>query len=76
MYSIYGKISAMETLLPTQWIAQCAERLHQRWTTVDLAMLEEVAMDLWKNTEYRTMEPIEAAASWLTPIVEHPSEPQ
>jgi hypothetical protein len=66
----------METLLLTQWIAKCAERLHQRWTTVDFAMLEEVAMDLWKNTEYRTMEPIEATTSWLTPIVQHPSDPQ
>ena len=62
----------METLLPTQWIAKCAERLHERWTTVDQGMLEEVAMDLWKNTEYRVMEPAEAASFWLTPVAARP----
>ena len=67
-YSLSGTIFYMETLLPTQWIAKCAERLHQRWTTVDQAMLEEVAMDLWKNTEYRVMEPEVAAGIWLNPI--------
>jgi len=58
----------METLLPTQWIAQFAERLHARWTTIDQAVLEEVAMDLWKRTEYRVMSPQEAADVWLNPI--------
>lgn len=58
----------MKTLLPTQWIALVAERLHTRWQTIDLAVLEEVAMDLWKQTEYRTMEPEAAAAIWLNPI--------
>lgn len=69
-----AKISSMEPLLPTQWIVKCAERLHERWTTIDQAMLEEVAMDLWRNTEYRVMEPAEAASFWLTPISSQFSE--
>ena len=35
--------------------------LAQCWTTVDQATLEEVAMELWKDTQYRVMEPVEAA---------------
>jgi hypothetical protein len=58
----------MQTLLPTQWIAQCAVRLHERWKTIDQAVLEEVAMDLWKRTDYRVMTPDEAAEVWLNPI--------
>lgn len=61
-------IFGMEQLLPTQWIAQFAERLHERWKTVDLAVLEEVAMDLWARTDYRVMAPADAAALWLDPI--------
>jgi hypothetical protein len=64
----------METLLPTRWIALCAERLHERWKTVDQAMLEEVAMELWKQTEYRAMAPEVAAATWLNPIAREPVE--
>jgi hypothetical protein len=66
----------METLLPSQWVAQCAVKLHERWTTVDQATLEEVAMELWKNREYRVMEPDEAASIWLTPIAAPTSQAQ
>lgn len=62
----------MEPLLPTQWIAQFAERLHGRWKTIDQSVLEEVAMDLWKRTEYRVMSPCEAADLWLNPITPVP----
>jgi hypothetical protein len=64
----------METLLPSQWVAQCAVKLHERWTTVDQGTLEEVAMELWKDTQYRVMEPVAAASTWLTPIEAPPSE--
>jgi hypothetical protein len=63
----------MENLLPTQWIAQFAQRLQERWRTIDQAVLEEVAMDLWKRTEYRVMSPQEAADVWLNPIA--PAQP-
>jgi len=58
----------MEELLPSQWIATCAERLHGRWQTVDPAQLEEVAVEMWKNDYLRSMGPAEAAAFWLTPV--------
>lgn len=58
----------MDTLLPTQWIAQCADRLHQRWRTVEPAQLEELAVDLWKDAQLRAMPPEEAAAVWLSPV--------
>jgi hypothetical protein len=58
----------MDTLLPTQWIAQCADRLHQHWRTVEPAQLEELAVDLWKDAQLRAMPPEEAAAVWLSPV--------
>jgi hypothetical protein len=58
----------MDTLLPTQWIAQCADRLHQRWRTVEPAQLEELAVDLWKDAQLRAMPPEEAAVVWLSPV--------
>lgn len=58
----------MDTLLPTQWIAQCADRLHQRWRTVEPAQLEELAVDLWKDVQLRAMPPEEAAEAWLSPV--------
>lgn len=58
----------MDTLLPTQWIAQCADRLHQHWRTVEPAQLEELAVDLWKDVQLRAMPPEEAAAVWLSPV--------
>lgn len=58
----------MEDLLPSQWITKCAERLHDRWHTVEPAQLEEVAVDIWKNDYLRSMGPAEAAAFWLTPV--------
>ncbi len=58
----------MHTLLPTQWIAQCADRLHQRWRTVEPAQLEELAVDLWRDVQLRAMPPEEAAVAWLSPV--------
>ncbi|MFC6283753.1 MULTISPECIES: DNA-binding domain-containing protein [Polaromonas] len=52
----------MDELRPSDWIAQCAERLHDRWHTVKTAELEEVAVDIWKNDYLRSMDPADAAA--------------
>lgn len=65
MYSI---INAMDHLSPTQWVAQCADRLQQRWQTVESAQLEEVAMELWRDSYLRALPPAEAAALWLIPV--------
>jgi hypothetical protein len=58
----------METLTPSQWIAACAKRLHERWKTVDAGELEEVAVGIWQDARLRSMEPAEAAALWLLPV--------
>lgn len=62
----------METLTPTQWIAQCAARLHERWRTVEPAQLEEVAVGLGQDEKLRSLPPSEAAQMWLTPIINLP----
>lgn len=58
----------MDELTPTQWIARCAERLHDRWATVDQAQLEEAAVVVWSDVRLRALPPEEAAAEWLAPI--------
>lgn len=58
----------METLTPSKWIAACAQRLHERWHTVDEGQLEEVAVGIWQDARLRSMEPAEAAALWLLPV--------
>jgi hypothetical protein len=60
----------MDELTPSQWIAKCAERFHDRWRTVELGRLEEVAAGLWQHTELRRLPPDEAASQWLRPIAD------
>jgi hypothetical protein len=58
----------MNEMTPSQWISKCAERLHDRWQTVEHAQLEEVAVGIWQEERLRILPPAEAAALWLTPI--------
>ena len=58
----------MHHLTPSQWINQCAEKLQERWRTVETTQLEEVAVVIWQDAHLRAMEPHEAAKEWLTPI--------
>lgn len=67
MYSI---INTMADIPPTQWVTQCAERLHERWQTVEPAQLEEVAMELWHDARLRSLPPAEAASLWLSPLAD------
>ena len=62
----------MEPITPTQWITECAARLHERWRTVEPAQLEEVAVGLWQDEKLRSLPPSEAAQMWLTPITNLP----
>jgi hypothetical protein len=64
----------MDDLTPTQWISKCAERLHERWQTVEPGQLEEVAVGIWQDAKLRAMEPTEAAQIWLQPISNPRSE--
>ena len=53
-----------------EWVAQCTRRLRQHWRTIDLASLEEVAVQLYADERMRSMAAAEAAASWLRRGVE------
>ncbi len=57
-------------MTPSQWIAKCAERLRDRWHTVEPARLEEVAVIIWQDDNLRTLPPEEAAARWLRPVAD------
>ena len=56
------------TLLPSEWIARCAERLGQRWRTVPVSELEKVAIYIWQKETLRNMEPEADAAAWPAPL--------
>lgn len=58
----------MDEFTPSQWIAKCAERLHECRTTVERAQLEEAAVVLLNDANLRSLPPQEAAARWLSPI--------
>jgi hypothetical protein len=47
------------------WVAQCARRLRQHWRTIDVASLEEVAGDLYRDERMRRLPPADAATAWL-----------
>lgn len=69
MYIQY--IGCMQTveLTPSQWIEQCAQRLHERWHRVAPQELEDAALDIWLDDRLRHMPPAEAAAEWLSPLI-------
>lgn len=64
----------MKTLTPSQWISQCAEKLHERWRTVETGQLEEVAVVIWQDESLRALEPTEAAKRWLYPVTNQIAE--
>jgi hypothetical protein len=68
MHTVLRYDLPMETMSQGQWIARCAQRLHQRWRTVEAVQLEEVAAVIWQDAALRRMEPAEAAALWLQPV--------
>ena len=49
----------------SQWVAQCARRLRERWPHADVTSLEEAAIELWDDEVLRSMAPADAAESWL-----------
>jgi len=42
--------------------------LREHWPHADVGALEEAAMDLWRDGEFRSLAPVEAAARWLSPL--------
>ena len=51
------------------WVAACSHRLQRQWPTVDPRHIEAVAAELWSDDRLRTLEPTDAAAEWLRPIL-------
>lgn len=72
IYTVFNYDLPMDTNTPPEWIARCAERLHQRWHTVGPDQLEEVAAVIWQDVNLRRMAPADAAALWLKPVVPAP----
>ena len=66
-------METMPSISQSQWISLCAQRLHQRWRTVGLAQLEEVAGTIWQQPGLQCMQPDEAAALWLSPVALSPA---
>ena len=60
----------MENIPATLWIAACAHRLRQRWHSVDVFELEDIARTLRRDARLRAMLPEEAADDWLRPLTE------
>ncbi|MCM5680050.1 hypothetical protein M8A51_10945 [Schlegelella sp. S2-27] len=50
---------------PVDWISRCAERLHERWKTIAIGDLDEVACELFNDPLWRALEPEEAAVRWM-----------
>jgi len=42
--------------------------LREHWPHADVGALEEAAMDLWRDGEFRSLAPVGAAARWLSPL--------
>ena len=55
----------MEDVRQVEWVARCAHRLREHWRTVAVQSLEEVANELWLNSELSRMPPEDAAVAWL-----------
>ena len=55
----------MEDVRQVEWVARCAHRLREHWRTVAVQSLEEVANELWLNSELSRMPPEDAAVEWL-----------
>jgi hypothetical protein len=56
---------AVDAIREREWVAQCARRLRQHWRTIDLASLEEVARELYRDERMRFMSPADAAVAGL-----------
>jgi|NGEPerStandDraft_6_1074524.scaffolds.fasta_scaffold38638_1 hypothetical protein len=65
-----------DNLADVQWIAQCARRLREQWPRVDLAVLEEAALELWRDDRLRALPGERAAREWLAPLVSTAAAPR
>ena len=68
VWTVYTYSATMSGQIDNGWVAQCARRLRERWPHADLVTLEETAIELWRDERLRSMEPVEAAVRWLSPL--------
>ena len=66
----------MHQLTETQWIAIAAHRLQHRWRSINPGQLDDLAAELWRDEELRSLEPEHAVDTWLTPVWTHDPKPQ
>ena len=54
-----------------EWVAQCAARLAEHWhsETVDPSDLDNIALRMAEEPQYRAMPPRDAAVEWLRPVL-------
>jgi hypothetical protein len=57
-----------DNLVDLQWIALCAHTLRGQWPRVDVASIDEAALELWRISWLRELPGDEAAALWLGPL--------
>jgi hypothetical protein len=67
-YSI-AMIRDADNLADVQWVSQCARRLREQWPRVELVLLEEIALELWRDERLRALSGEQAATEWLAPLV-------
>ena len=63
----------MERLSSQEWIALASHRLSFRWRHVAPEQLDEVAADLHRDEKLRSLEPGEAADTWLALLSKKPA---
>jgi hypothetical protein len=55
----------MQPLHASEWIDRCSKRLQEHWRTVRPEQLDDVAIELWREPQWRALPPEEAALEWL-----------
>lgn len=63
----------MERLSSQEWIALVSHRLSYRWRHVAPEQLDEVAADLHRDENLRSLEPSDAADAWLSLLNKTPA---
>ena len=63
-----ARLALFDNLVDVQWIAKYANRLRQQWPRVDVAPIDETALELWRVERLRKMSGEQTAALWWRPL--------
>lgn len=50
------------------WACEVADGLHRRWPSIEPVELLDVALQLWRDARWRSMDPGLVAKEWLLPV--------